>query len=123
MHQWCTYNTAHKTSAQLWHHIAAEAARWGYEQGGAANEVKLQKARDEELEACCEWLRRKDISEQAIAILRADRRPKHKSQADKAIQALKALEQLCDTISLEWGFGHEVLVALEQLRKLTNHNE
>jgi hypothetical protein len=33
---------------------------------------------DQELEACCEWLRSKDILEPAIDALRATRRPSHK---------------------------------------------
>jgi hypothetical protein len=33
---------------------------------------------DQELEACCEWLRSKDILEPAIDALRSARRPSHK---------------------------------------------
>ena len=33
--------------------IATRAAQWGYDQRGEVNEAELQKARDEELEACC----------------------------------------------------------------------
>ena len=40
----------------LWFRIATKAAQWGYEQRGEVNEAKLQQARDEELEALCEWL-------------------------------------------------------------------
>jgi len=36
--------------------VAYHAAEWGYEQRGEVNEAKLQQARDEELEALCEWL-------------------------------------------------------------------
>ena len=36
--------------------IATKSARWGYEQGGADIEAELQKARDEELKECEEWL-------------------------------------------------------------------
>jgi len=37
-------------------HLFEQAAQWGYDQRGEVNEAKLQQARDEELEACCEWL-------------------------------------------------------------------
>jgi hypothetical protein len=42
--------------------IDTQAARWGYEQRGAVNESELQKARDEELDACCEWLTTKAMT-------------------------------------------------------------
>ena len=54
--------------------IATQAARWGWEQRGAVNEAELQKARDEELEACCEWM--EDAGYQLLADkTRAARRP------------------------------------------------
>jgi len=36
--------------------ICADATQWGADQRGKVNEAKLQEARDQELEACCEWL-------------------------------------------------------------------
>ncbi|NCU71501.1 MAG: hypothetical protein EBY66_00560 [Candidatus Fonsibacter lacus] len=51
-------------------YVATEAAQWGA---------------DQELEACCEWLRSKDILEPAIDALRADRRPKSPSLKKQAL--------------------------------------
>ncbi len=46
---------------------------------------------DQELEACCEWLRSKDILEPAIDALRAARRPKPPSLAEQGMDALSAV--------------------------------
>jgi hypothetical protein len=68
-------------------YVATEAAQWGA---------------DQELEACCEWLRSKDILEPAIDALRADRRPKPPSLKEQAlalidlIQGNKTMWQLND---------------------------
>jgi hypothetical protein len=43
---------------------------------------------DQELEACCEWLRSKDILEPAIDALRSARRPKPPSLAEQGLEAL-----------------------------------
>ena len=53
--------------------IAHQAARWGA---------------DQELDACCKWLRSKDILEPAIDALRAARRPKPPSLRKQAYDAL-----------------------------------
>jgi hypothetical protein len=74
--------------------LATQAARWGWDQRGTANEAKLQKARDEELEACCEWVSIQlncTDQEHLVPHFRAARRPKPPSLKE---QALKALEQL-----------------------------
>ena len=39
---------------ELW--LIDRSADWGYDQRGEVNEAKLQQARDEELEACCQLL-------------------------------------------------------------------
>lgn len=54
-------------------HVSAQAAQWGS---------------DQELEACCEWLRSKDILEPAIDALCADRRPKPPSLKEQALAEL-----------------------------------
>ena len=67
------------------------AAQWGYEQRGEVNEAKLQQARDEELEACCEWLGTQWLgarTEGFPAELRAARRPKPPSLKKQALEAL-----------------------------------
>ena len=53
--------------------VATQATQWGG---------------DQELEACCEWLRSKDILEPAIDALRAARRPKPPSLKEQALDAL-----------------------------------
>jgi hypothetical protein len=47
---------------------------------------------DQELEACCEWLRSKNILEPAIDALRAARRPKPPSLKEQALAALNEIE-------------------------------
>jgi hypothetical protein len=91
--------------------IAIQAARWGWDRRGAANEAEIQKARDEELAACCKVLGERDYMGTGVcgAYLRAARRPKAPSLAQKALHILgsygdlspkehdtirKALEQL-----------------------------
>jgi hypothetical protein len=54
--------------------IATRFARWGA---------------DQELEACCEWLRSKDILEPAIDALRTDRRPKPPSLKEQALEIVR----------------------------------
>jgi hypothetical protein len=76
--------------------VLLEVARWGYEQRGADIEAELQKARDEELEVCCEWLayelRHKGQSLQWADDLRTARRPKPPSLKEQALEQLKSLE-------------------------------
>ena len=68
--------------------IAARAAQWGYGQRGEVNEAKLQKARDQELKECCEWLKRKGW-EYIPDALRAARRPKPPSLKEQAWKLLE----------------------------------
>jgi len=68
--------------------IAARAAQWGYDQRGEVNEAKLQKARDQELKECCEWLKRKGW-EYIPDALRAARRPKPPSLKEQAWKLLE----------------------------------
>ena len=69
--------------------IADKAAQWGADQRGAVNEAELQKARDEELEACCEWLKG-DGWCGSVASLRAARRPNPSSLAKQGMEALRS---------------------------------
>ena len=57
-------------------HIAIQAARWGA---------------DQELLACCEWLRNDGLFETRIGHLRAARRPKPPSLKEQALKALTAI--------------------------------
>ena len=67
--------------------ITKQAAQWGYDQRGEVNEAKLQQARDEELEACCEWLADATPTNY-INALRAARRPKPPSLKEQALAVL-----------------------------------
>ena len=49
---------------------------------------------DQELKACCEWLRSKDILEPAIDALRATRRPKPPSLAERALEQYERVEDI-----------------------------
>jgi hypothetical protein len=71
--------------------IATQAARWGWDQRGAANEVELQKARDEELAACCKVLGERDYMGTGVCgvYLRSARRPKSPSDKELALAALR----------------------------------
>jgi hypothetical protein len=74
-----------KWVAEIWHegtpvqvsasdiHIAIQAARW---------------AADQELLACCEWLRNDGLFETRIGHLRAARRPKAPSLKEQALEAM-----------------------------------
>ena len=73
--------------------IAARAAQWGYDQRGEVNEAKLQKARDQELEACVAWLDGFDDEGWAAEQLRADRRPKPQTLSSIALQTLDTIER------------------------------
>jgi len=89
--------------AEIWHegtpvqvaqsdlHLANCATQWGYEQRGEVNEAKLQQARDQELEACCEWL---DYNCPFVGAhrLRNDRRPKPPSLKEQALAMLDDTE-------------------------------
>ena len=77
--------------------LATLAAQWGADQRGAVNEAELQKARDEELKACCLLL---DDGEHAASYgchngssLRAARRPKPLSLKEEALTLLDQHEE------------------------------
>ena len=91
------------------HWLIDRAAQWGYDQRGDVNDAKLQKARDEELEACCEWLRANGLFDTRIQHLRAARRPKPPSLKEQALAELTAWTEmrngpgeslLCDGLSV-----------------------
>ena len=80
VHQWhkeaCKdpYNGGTFFESKTLKHIATQAARWGANQ---------------ELEACCEWLRNNGLFETRIDHLRAARRPKSPSLKEQALMALE----------------------------------
>ena len=73
---------------ELW--LIDRAAEWGYDQRGEVNEAKLQQARDEELEACCEVLQQKGVP--AWSLLRLNRRPKPPSLKEQALEEVGVFE-------------------------------
>ena len=73
--------------------LIERSAQWGYDQRGKVNEAKLQQARDEELEACCEWLREAKNhgfgyghGAELARKLRAARRPPPPSLKEQALE-------------------------------------
>ena len=72
------------TSFHEW--MLAKSAQWGYDQRGEVNEAKLQKARDEELEACCEWTTANfgELPGQNLHLFRRPEPPSLKKQALEA---------------------------------------
>ena len=60
------------------------AAQWGWDQ----REPELQERADQELDACCEWLRSQHHSDTWPNRLRAARRPKPPSLKEQALNAL-----------------------------------
>jgi hypothetical protein len=70
----------------------ALAYQAGADQRGAVNEAELQKARDEELNACCEWL---DYNCPSVGVhhLRAARRPEPPTLNSIALQMLGTIER------------------------------
>jgi hypothetical protein len=92
MQQWREQAPRHCGSdAEREERLIERAAQWGYDQRGEVNEAKLQKVRDEELEACCKciydqgWFAN---PEHRIAQLRAARRPKPPSLKEQALSLI-----------------------------------
>jgi len=97
--------------------IILEVAQWGYDQCGEVNEARLQQARDQELEACCEWLGTQWLgarTEGFPAELRDARRPKPPNLKEQALKALAEAD--LGSTEAEWfqRFG-TIRRALEEL--------
>ena len=85
VNQWCHEDGDEiKTSPRWYQRVCAKAAQWGWDQRGAVNEDELQKARDEELKAICEWLSFYSAASDARD-LHAARRPNPQSLKEQAI--------------------------------------
>ena len=89
--EWARYQ-GFESPEVLWRQIATEAARWGA---------------DQELEACCEWLRESLATPSLVECFLANRRPKPSSLKEQALAwcndyidpdgiIRRALEQLDD---------------------------
>ena len=96
-HQWWSVDPDCEGAISLQHYIATQAAQWGWDQRGATTEAELQQARDEELNACCEWL---DFYSSATDArdLRTARRPKPPSLKKQALDALATIEGDFNTV-------------------------
>lgn len=111
-----------KVKPERWvRYLADRAAHWGYEQGRAIGETELQKARDEELDACCDGIR-SVYGEYQADWLRSVRRPKPPSQAEEALKALDSVASDLRRIGEEYSYD-TIYAALERLRELEEGNE
>ena len=71
--------------------LCTQAAQWGADQRGAVNEAELQKARDQELEACKQYMHDQDwfmSPTLRMAQLHNARRPKPLSLKEEALAEL-----------------------------------
>ena len=87
--QW--YVTADNIKEDVVKGIANRAVQWGWDQRGAATEAELQQRADQELEACCEWMRERGLHPEYWRDLRAARRPKSLSLNEQALDALQSM--------------------------------
>jgi hypothetical protein len=80
--------------SELEKYLVTKTSQWIHEQRGEVNEAELQQARDEELEACCEWVETDLYSGYGIPHeqLRAARRPKPPSLKEQALEEVGAFE-------------------------------
>jgi hypothetical protein len=95
LEQW-EAETAHTTKDETWH-VAVQAARWGA---------------DQELEACCEWMRDAPFGlslNTSAYQLRAARRPKPPSLKEQALDELTSAERLYPA---DWSTIRRALEAL-----------
>ena len=79
---------------------------------------------DQELDACCEWLRSKDILEPAIDALRAARRPKPPIKADQALAVLNTAPKAgTPTVILDIDQFDTILLALGRMKEMEKPND
>ena len=79
------WNCSPNTFTTLLMRIADNAALWSHDHCRS----KIKAATDQELEACCEWLR--EFHPGGTEQLRAARRPKPPSLKEQALEAMEAL--------------------------------
>jgi hypothetical protein len=97
--QWASMSPKNDAVQQNWIEIATQAARWGA---------------DQELEACCEFLRSKFwIESELVDELRAARRPKALGLKEQALEELDRVDMLWDTNE----FGPSTLSSLDTIRR------
>ena len=108
--QWSISGEGDAFVIENWTHIATKAARWGA---------------DQELEAVCEWLELHHPRVYTTGLKRC-RRPKPKSQAEQALEALNEAVYMADDMPPE-GISTDqaatIRAALERLRELEEGND
>tara|TARA_R110000868_G_scaffold182598_3_gene423577 strand:- start:2780 stop:3160 length:381 start_codon:yes stop_codon:yes gene_type:complete len=109
--QW--HDECHKVHEPFLVYIANQSAHWGWDQRGAATEAELQQARDEELEACREWLDKYGLGWTGLNAFRDARRPKLPSLKEQALAALKDMDLSLDD-------GHNASTIRRALEALPN---
>ena len=112
--------TLHTISEQRLFQLLTRAAKWGYDQRGEVNEAKLQQARDQELEACNNWLVLNGYGD-AASRLRAARRPKPPSAVEQAEELIDSHEDGWCPNPSEWNIIREGLA--EGRRALEDSND
>ena len=114
LQQACECSPHDHSSGAIGGFMAYKAAQWGADQTqGAVNEAELQKARDEELEACCEWLDREGWSGESRQ-LRAARRPEPPSMNQQALYELDAAYDSGKIDDTTYGTIRRALEALDE---------
>ena len=74
------------------HAVFSLAAQWGWDQRGAATESELQKAADQEFEACAQWVE-VNFGRHPTHNLHQFRRPKPPSLKEQALEALNQMDE------------------------------
>jgi hypothetical protein len=95
--------------------LANRAAAWAWEQAMTTLAEREQAAADAELEACCAWLEG-DGRAPAARSLRAARRPKPPSLAEKGLRALVACTVATEA---EYFSIRDALLRLQELEQVT----
>ena len=112
VHQWSDITPMEDAVVQNWVKIATQAAQWGWDQRGAANEVELQQRADQELEACVQLM----PSDSMEKYLRTARRPKPPSLKEQALGAVGRFTVNAHTNANEMNRDFDTIRrALEQL--------
>ena len=101
--QWDGHGKSRSNAAQI---LATAAAQWGA---------------DQELEACCEWMRERGLHPEYWLNLRVARRPKLLSKADQALAALREVESSGNLYVN--GRKDTIRLALEHLKELEQLND
>ena len=99
MQQWAVeyWGNAGELLASSERYIATQAARWGADQQLQLDAEQInqawQKAADQELKACCEWVYNSEYCEpHAVLHLRTARRPKPPSLKEQSLELIDLIQ-------------------------------